>query len=58
METEAVAVVTMRMTEMMKEVVQMVQTGKEGQMMGTDSEGTMFDDNRIGMEVTAKGICL
>jgi hypothetical protein len=29
-----------------------------GRIMGMDSEGMMFDDNRIGMEVTAEGICL
>jgi hypothetical protein len=29
-----------------------------GQIKGTDSEGTMFDDGGIGTEVTAKGICL
>jgi hypothetical protein len=29
-----------------------------GQIRGIDSEGTMFDDGRTGMEVTAEGICL
>jgi hypothetical protein len=29
-----------------------------GQIRGTDSEGTMFDDGGTGMEVTAEGICL
>jgi hypothetical protein len=29
-----------------------------GQIRGTDSEGTMFDNGGTGMEVTAEGICL
>jgi hypothetical protein len=29
-----------------------------GQIRGMDGEGTMFDDGRTGMEVTAEGICL
>jgi hypothetical protein len=29
-----------------------------GQIKGTDSEGTVFDDGGIGMKVTAEGICL
>jgi hypothetical protein len=29
-----------------------------GQIRGMDGEGTMFDDDGTGMEVTAEGICL
>jgi hypothetical protein len=61
MEVEAAVAVMTRMMEMVKTVkgaAETVANWEVGWIMGTDGEGTMFDDDRIGMEVTAEGICL
>jgi hypothetical protein len=53
----AVAVMT-RMMETAKTVKRAAETGTNwevGQIMGMDSEGTMFDDDGTGTEVTTEG---
>jgi hypothetical protein len=60
MEAEAAAVTmrTVETAETVKGAAEMVAKWEVGRIMGTDSEGMMFDDDRIGTEVTAEGICL
>jgi hypothetical protein len=63
METEmkAAAAVMMRMMEigkMVKGAAETVTNWEGGWIMGMNGEGTMFDDDRIGTEVTAEDICL
>jgi hypothetical protein len=57
-EAEAVVAVTMRMMETAKTVkgaAETVANWEVGRIMGTDGEGTIFDDDGTGMEVTAEG---
>jgi hypothetical protein len=54
-EVEAVAAVMMETAKTVKGAAETGANWEVGRIMGMDGEGTMFDDNGTGMEVTAEG---
>jgi hypothetical protein len=54
MEMEMVMMRMMKMAETVREAAETVANWEVRQIMETDGEGTMVDDNGTGMEVTAE----